>query len=63
MNKDPDFKNTKKVSDQEFHRLVINVYKVLLTRGMIGTLIFSADPETSDFLSRLIPVNPISDSD
>ena len=62
-NKDPDFKNTKKVSDQEFHRLVINVYKVLLTRGMIGTLIFSADPETSNFLSRLMPVNLSTTSD
>jgi len=54
-NKDPDFKNTKKVSDQEFHALVLNVYKVLLTRGMIGTLIYSEDPETARFLQRLIP--------
>jgi len=52
-NKDPDFKNTKKVSDQEFHALVLNVYKVLLTRGMIGTLIYSEDPETNRFLSAL----------
>jgi len=54
-NKDPDFKNTKKVSDQEFHALVLNVYKVLLTRGMIGTLIHSEDPETAGFLQMLIP--------
>ena len=54
-NKDPDFKNTKKVSDQEFHALVLNVYKVLLTRGMIGTLIYSEDPETARFLKGLIP--------
>ena len=54
-NKDPDFKNTKKVSDQEFHALVLNVYKVLLTRGMIGTLIYSEDPETARFLQSLIP--------
>lgn len=53
-NKDPDFKNTKKVSDQEFHRLVLNVYKVLLTRGMIGTLLYSVDPETQHFLTSLV---------
>ena len=62
-NKDPDFKNTKKVSDADFHRLVINVYKVLLTRGMIGTLIYSEDPETNQFLSRLMPVNLTTASD
>ena len=54
-NKDPDFRNTKKVSNEEFHRLVLNVYKVLLTRGMIGTLIYSVDPETQGFLSSLVP--------
>ena len=54
-NKDPDFRNTKKVSNEEFHRLVLNVYKVLLTRGMIGTLIYSVDPETQRFLSSLVP--------
>jgi len=54
-NKDPDFRNTKRVSDEEFHRLVLNVYKVLLTRGMIGTLIYSVDPETQAFLSSLVP--------
>jgi hypothetical protein len=54
-NKDPDFRNTKRVSDEEFHRLVLNVYKVLLTRGMIGTLIYSVDPETQALLSSLVP--------
>lgn len=53
-NKDPDFRNTKRVADEEFHRLVLNVYKVLLTRGMIGTLIYSVDPETQAFLSSLV---------
>ena len=54
-NKDPDFRNTKKVSNEEFHRLVLNVYKVLLTRGMMGTLVYSVDAETQQFLSSLIP--------
>lgn len=53
-NKDPDFKNTNKVTDEEFHRLVINVYKVLLTRGMLGTLIYSEDPETKTFLCATV---------
>jgi hypothetical protein len=52
-NKDPDFRNTKKVSDQEFERLVRNVYKVLLTRGMIGTLLYSADDETQTLFREL----------
>jgi hypothetical protein len=52
-NKDPDFKNTNKVSDLEFEKLVKNVYKVLLTRGLIGTYVFSADPETQAFLASL----------
>lgn len=53
-NKDPDFRNTKKVSNEEFHRLVLNVYKVLLTRGMIGTLLYSVDPETQQLLNSLV---------
>ncbi|XKK41940.1 DUF2075 domain-containing protein [Nocardiopsis sp. ARC36] len=30
-----------------------NTYKVLLTRGMRGTLLYSTDPETQEFLTRL----------
>ena len=52
-NKDPDFKNTNKVSDVEFEKLVKNVYKVLLTRGLIGTYVFSVDAETQAFLAHL----------
>jgi hypothetical protein len=44
-NKDPDLRSRAKVTDHEFERLVRNVYKVLLTRGMIGTVVYSADPE------------------
>ncbi|MFP5218386.1 MAG: DNA/RNA helicase domain-containing protein [Actinomycetes bacterium] len=53
-NKDPDFRNTKRVDDGEFDRLVRNVYKVLLTRGMVGTVITSTDPETRQFLRSLL---------
>lgn len=53
-NKDPDFRSRDKVPDEEFDRLVRNVYKVLLTRGMVGTVIYSCDPETNRFLSALV---------
>lgn len=53
-NKDPDFRNRSKVTDLEFGRLIRNVYKVLLTRGMIGTIIYSPDEQTRQFLSSLI---------
>jgi uncharacterized protein len=55
-NRDPDLRSRTKVTDHEFERLVRNVYKVLLTRGMIGTIIYSADPETREKLRSLIPV-------
>jgi uncharacterized protein len=54
-NRDPDFKNRAKVSDEEFDALVRNVYKVLLTRGMMGTFIYSTDVETREFLRSLVP--------
>ena len=47
-NKDPDFRNRTKVSDQAFDRLVRNVYKVLLTRGMRGVAIYSPDEESRE---------------
>jgi len=53
-NRDPDFRNRTRVSDEDFDRLVRNVYKVLLTRGMVGTAIFSTDPETRDALRSLV---------
>lgn len=52
-NKDPDFRSVKAVPDEEFHRLITNVYKVLLTRGMLGTLLYSVDSETQGLLQRL----------
>jgi len=56
FNKDPDFKSTKTVSDATFDRLVRHVYKVLLTRGLTGTLVYSVDAETQAMLRRV--VNP-----
>jgi hypothetical protein len=54
-NKDPDLRSRTKVSDHEFGRLIRNVYKVLLTRGMIGTILYSTDPETNAMLRYLVP--------
>lgn len=50
FNKDPDFRNRNTVDGATFDRLVRHVYKVLLTRGMIGTLIYSQDEETREML-------------
>lgn len=56
-NKDPDFRSLKSVSPEEFDRLIKNVYKVLLTRGMLGTYIYSVDPETQQFLHQRVRGN------
>lgn len=53
-NRDPEFRNTKKIDDVRFDRLVRHVYKVLLTRGIIGTVIYSTDAETREALRELI---------
>jgi hypothetical protein len=53
-NRDPDFRNRAKVSDADFDRLVRNVYKVLLTRGMQGVSIYSTDADTQAYLRRLV---------
>ncbi|MDQ3990378.1 MAG: DUF2075 domain-containing protein, partial [Actinomycetota bacterium] len=43
----------KRADDLEFPALVRNTYKVLLTRGMKGTAVYSTDPETHAFLEHL----------
>ncbi|MFG1784487.1 DNA/RNA helicase domain-containing protein [Rhodococcus oryzae] len=53
-NRDPDFKNRTRIPDARFDTLVRNVYKVLLTRGMVGTIIYSTDQQTRDTLRELI---------
>jgi hypothetical protein len=54
-NRDPDFRSLKNVSDQQFDELVRNVYKVLMTRGMVGTVLYSTDAVTRDALRTLVP--------
>ncbi|MGH4029330.1 DNA/RNA helicase domain-containing protein [Actinomycetota bacterium Odt1-20B] len=40
--------------EDEFAHLIRNTYKVLLTRGMQGTVLFSSDKETRDMLRSLV---------
>ena len=54
-NKDPDFRSRTAVSDAAFDRLARNVYKVLLTRGMVGTVVHAVDPELQQQLCALVP--------
>jgi len=50
--KDPSF--TKATSDADIDRLIRNTYKVLLTRGMVGTIVYSTDAETREKLRSII---------
>ena len=54
--KDPAFKSRTTVSDEAADGLIRNTYKVLLTRGMRGTIVYATDPETREFLSGLVRV-------
>ena len=51
-----------RVDDAQFDRLVRNVYKVLLTRGMVGTVLYSTDEETQEALLRLVPSRALADA-
>jgi DUF2075 family protein len=46
------------VTDDQADRLIRNTYKVLLTRGMMGTVLYSVDAETQRFLARLASCEP-----
>ncbi|MFF0623613.1 DNA/RNA helicase domain-containing protein [Streptomyces sp. NPDC004296] len=50
--KDPVFKRS--TPDEDVDRLIRNTYKVLLTRGMVGTVIYSTDRETRARLRELM---------
>ncbi|MEW2549977.1 DUF2075 domain-containing protein [Streptomyces sp. NPDC047002] len=50
--KDPVFKRS--VPEDTVGLLIRNTYKVLLTRGMIGTVLYSTDPETQEKLRELV---------
>ncbi|WP_433337078.1 DNA/RNA helicase domain-containing protein [Spirillospora sp. CA-294931] len=44
----------KTVTAEQADRLIRNTYKVLLTRGMVGTVLYSTDPETQAYLATLV---------
>jgi hypothetical protein len=46
----------KRGDSAQFDRAVRNTYKVLLTRGMLGSLVYSTDTETQALLRSLVPV-------
>jgi len=50
--KDPVFK--KSTPEEDVDRLIRNTYKVLLTRGMVGTVLYSTDAETRAKLHALV---------
>lgn len=52
-NQDREFKN-RSVTDLQYDRHIRNIYKVLLTRGMVGTVIYAVDGQTREFLAELI---------
>ncbi|AGP55003.1 hypothetical protein M271_17205 [Streptomyces rapamycinicus NRRL 5491] len=53
----------KKAAPDAFDRLIRNTYKVLLTRGLVGTVLYSTDPETRAMLASLVPtgIRPVSE--
>jgi hypothetical protein len=53
-NRDPAFRSTGSVSDADFDQLVRHVYKVLLTRGLLGTVLYATDSETQEFLVDMV---------
>jgi DUF2075 family protein len=48
--KDPAMRG---VTPEQFDILIKNTYKVLLTRGLVGTIMYSVDPETQNHLKAL----------
>ncbi|RJQ76682.1 DUF2075 domain-containing protein [Pseudonocardiaceae bacterium YIM PH 21723] len=45
-------KSVNRLDPAMFSQLVRNTYKVLMTRGMFATCVYSVDPETNEFLRR-----------
>ncbi|HEX6359588.1 DUF2075 domain-containing protein [Actinophytocola sp.] len=43
-----------RAEQSDYDRLIRNTYKVLLTRGMVGTALYSTDPETLEKLRELV---------
>ena len=52
--RDPAFGRGSGATDADIDLLIRHVYKVLLTRGLAGVVIYSVDQETREFLSTLV---------
>ena len=52
--KDPAMRG---IDSSNYERLIKNTYKVLFTRGLMGTYLFSTDPETQNYLINLLSKN------
>jgi len=50
--KDPVLTRRTQATDNDVDRLIRNVYKVLLTRGMVGVGIYATDCETREFIEQ-----------
>jgi len=50
--KDPAMRG---VEPSNYERLIKNTYKVLLTRGLVGTYLYSVDSETQAHLESIAP--------
>lgn len=49
----------REATPEDFVRLIRNTYKVLLTRGLAGTVLFSTDAETQAMLRSLVAGTPL----
>jgi hypothetical protein len=54
--KDPAMRG---IDPSNFEKLIKNTYKVLLTRGLQGTLLYSVDKETQKYFAKLTKSNSI----
>ncbi|WP_412541777.1 DUF2075 domain-containing protein [Longispora sp. K20-0274] len=53
-NVDKDLGGKRSLTDAEADQLIRNTYKVLLTRGMVGTVIYATDPATRAHLKERV---------
>ena len=60
-NKDREFKK-RSVTDEQYDQHIRNIYKVLLTRGMVGDRHLRGRPATQDILAELIETTRLSQS-
>ncbi|MGY1934199.1 DNA/RNA helicase domain-containing protein [Nocardia gipuzkoensis] len=60
FNCDPTLRSRRNgpVSDEDFELLIRNTYKVLLTRGMRGVVLYAVDPATHKFIAGLVGSGP-----